>query len=593
MPAAHSKMEKEDTVHTDAKSASFFRIFSFLSRFDKIRLGLAFSGLCASSANNLRLPYLIGEALNRSSNPTFILGDDTPTYFLLSSLTTFGMGAFFGWLRVYYFGCVSSSLECQLRNAMFSQFLLQDTNTIGDQPSGDRLSRLVLDVDLSSKIISSTIPSLLRSLNSVIGGMIMMFWLNPKLASFSLTLVPLVGAGAMLYARRIKRLKQLQQKLLDAIFGTANERLSQLFTVRLFGKEAAEQASFNQSLQNLFPSMRKIIHADGLFMGSLSVSLYSTLFLVIYFGGLLLRSGELSMGKLASFALYSSMAGLGFSGLSQAFGDIMKAKHSLSRVFEIIDQPASSLSKGMRLTKVKGQLSLQNISFQYPSRSAVILSHLSLIIHPGEIVALCGPSGAGKSTLLYLLCQLYSPNEGSIFLDDCDISVLSPTWMRQTVFGIVEQEPVLFSGTVKQNIAYGRDISVDEDIHEAAKLANAHDFITELPKGYDTEVGERGFQLSVGQKQRIAIARAVIKNPKILLLDEATSALDGDSEKQVHTALERVMSGRTVILVAHRESTLKYAHRIVMVLEGNIHAEGTYEEMKQVEAFRTLIQAKT
>jgi len=278
------------------------------------------------------------------------------------------------------------------------------------------------------------------------------------------------------------------------------------------------------------------------------------------------------------------MVGLGFSGLSQSYGDIIKASLAANRIFDVLDTPLSE-TVGDKLAEVHGDVEFCNITFAYSARpTATILSDFSLKIREGEVIAIAGCSGSGKSTIYALLAGLYQPNSGSILLDNNDIGTLDSGWIRRSVISVVNQEPVLFSGTIEENIRYGNPDATMEQIVEAAKEANADEFIELLPLKYLTHVGERGTQLSIGQKQRIAIARAVIKNPRILVLDEATSALDGKSEQLIQQALERIMLGRTVIIIAHRPSALKFASRVVVLENGRIQAEGSYSDLKESSA---------
>ena len=332
---------------------------------------------------------------------------------------------------------------------------------------------------------------------------------------------------------------------------------------------------------------------------------YGSLLCVLYYGSVLVSRGHLSVGSLTSFAMYSATVGLGFSGISQVYSETSKALSSAQRVFEVLETiPSIDQEHGSYLAHVIGKLDLVDVHFAYPSRpDAAVLQGLSIHISPGEVVALAGASGVGKSTVAALLTRMYEPTRGSLLLDDVDISLLSPTWLRQQI-AVVSQDPVLFAASILDNILYGdasapsercgvclggaqkagRGGIADEDARraraeKAAAEANAKAFIDELPEGYGTAVGERGTQLSGGQRQRVAIARAMLRDPRILVLDEATSALDFQSEHLVREALVRLMRGRTTLVIAHRTSTIASADRVVVIEGGVAVEEGAYTDL--------------
>jgi ATP-binding cassette subfamily B protein len=319
---------------------------------------------------------------------------------------------------------------------------------------------------------------------------------------------------------------------------------------------------------------------------------YAAAALVFWYGGRLVAQGELTAGELTSFLVYTLFVGFSLGALADLWADFMKALGAAERVFELLDRaPQIPLSGGDTLAHVSGQVNFQAVHFSYPSRPDVTVLHaLTLDVRPGERVALVGPSGSGKSTVAALLARFYDPNQGEVRLDGVPLTRLDPQWLRRQI-GTVAQEPLLFSTSVADNIRYGRPEATDAEVEAAARAANAHDFISAFPEGYRTRVGERGVQLSGGQKQRVAIARALLKNPRILILDEATSALDAESEHLVREALERLMRGRTTLIIAHRLSTVVGADRVLVVERGVITQAGTHSELYACEGtYRRLVE---
>eukprot|EP00922_Rhytidocystis_sp_ex-Travisia-forbesii_P038859 GHVS01057895.1.p1 GENE.GHVS01057895.1~~GHVS01057895.1.p1 ORF type:complete len:705 (-),score=103.49 GHVS01057895.1:323-2437(-) len=507
-------------------------------------------------------------------------------HWLGNMLGLFGVGACAGWLRVFNLSMVTHSLERRLRKAVFEAMMKQELSYVENVRSGEQMTQLLQDVEVASKALTQNLASALRSLNSAIGGTVLMLFLSRKLTLVSLSVVPLVGAGLMLYGKYAKKLAAAVRQHIYGQMGLAEEKLNQLRTVRLFAQEASEIERVNQSLDDMDAELRQMSCAEGVQMGAMGLALNASLLGVLYFGGSLVNRGELSVGNLTSFCLYSSMVGLGFSGLSQVYGDLIRSSASIERVFSILDRPQLALSEGRILAEVKGYIELENVGFSYDNRPDVrVLDNFSMSLKPGQLVALAGVTGVGKSTICSLLTRLHElkpdrGDSGSIRLDGVDLRELNPTWLRQHVFGVVDQEPVLFAGTIRDNLRYGNSAATDDEVEHAAEQANADGFIRSLPNGYDTIVGEHGkSQLSTGQKQRIAIGRAVLKNPPCLILDEATSALDADAERQVQLAIERLIRNRTVLVIAHRPSTLQAADNIVLVEGGKCGGQGQYKQL--------------
>jgi ABC-type multidrug transport system fused ATPase/permease subunit len=397
-----------------------------------------------------------------------------------------------------------------------------------------------------------------------------------------LGVVPPVALGAVAYGRRVRKLAREAQDALARANEVAEETIAGIRTVRAFAAERAEGNRYSTAVWDAFAVVWRRILTSAAFMSISSFAAFSALALVLWYGGRLVERGQMSPGGLTSFLIYTLTVALSLGGMSELWADLMRASGAAERVFELLDrQTTIPLSDGKKLDEVQGHLELRDVHFAYPSRRDVpVLRDVSLALMPGDIVALVGPSGSGKSTIAALLLRLYDPGRGRVTLDGHDLRDLSPEWLRQRV-GVVAQEPLLFSCSIAENIRYGRTSASDEEVIAAAKMANAHEFITKFPEGYGTAVGERGVKLSGGQKQRVAIARAVLKDPRILVLDEATSALDAESEHLVKEALERLMKGRTTLIIAHRLSTVMGADRVVVLQDGVITQSGDHASLMQ------------
>lgn len=442
---------------------------------------------------------------------------------------------------------------------------------------------LVEDVNLVAEIGSEKLVNGIRYLSSIMNGSAMLLILSPKLTLVSFSLVPAVGIGAMCFAMYTKKLQKRHDEMRGRATAFAQERLAGLSTVRLFAMEAKEVETYTNLTNESLGLSRKIASARGLFMGSLFLSANCSVLSVLYFGSKLAAKGEIAVSCLTSFVLHTALLGLGFSGMARVWSDLVKAKAAAGRVFDVIDRrPEIDLNGGHTpsTTSQAPSITFDNVHFSYPARpESLVLNGFSLTVKAGQVVALVGASGGGKTTVASLLARLYEIQQGSITYDGHDTRTLNPSWLRRQI-GVVEQEPALFSGSVYDNIAYAKPGASEEEVVQAAKDANAHEFIMNFENGYQTLVGQRGqSQLSGGQKQRVAIARAFLKNPAVLVLDEATSALDNENERVVQQALQRVTANRTVIIIAHRISTIEKADNIVVLEGGAVVEQGTFTEL--------------
>jgi ATP-binding cassette subfamily B protein len=479
--------------------------------------------------------------------------------------------------RFYLFNVAGESVVARLRKSLYARILEQEVAFFDGERTGELTNRLSNDATVLQGAVSANVSLALRNLAQTLGGGALLLATSPRLAALMLAVVPAIAVGAVAYGRRIRKLSKEVQDRLAASAAIAEEALSGLRTVRSFAAEQVEAARYATRVDESFELSRRRSKASALFMAAVLFAGYTAAALVFWYGGRLVLRQELSPGQLTSFLVYTLMVGFALGSLADLWADFMKSIGAAERIFELLDrQPSIPASGGLQLPQVDGRLAFEGIRFAYPTRpEAVVLDALTLELAAGERVALVGPSGAGKSTLAQLVARFYDPSAGEVRLDGVPLTSLDPAWLRRQV-GVVAQEPVLFSTTIEDNIRYGAPGASAEAVVEAARIANAESFIQRFPDGYRTLVGERGVQLSGGQKQRVAIARAVLKDPRILILDEATSALDAESEQLVKEALDRLMVGRTTLIIAHRLSTVIDADRVVVIDGGKVVQAGSH-----------------
>jgi ABC transporter fused permease/ATP-binding protein len=495
-------------------------------------------------------------------------------------------------LRAFLFMLAGERAIARLRADLYHSILDQEIAFFDKEKTGDLTSRLASDTATLQGTVSANISYGLRNFIQMAGGIVLLFYTSPRLTLVILAVVPALAVGAVVYGRRIRRLARKVQDAIAEGQAVAEESIAGMRTVRAFAAEEAEQARYGGALDRALALARRRIAASSVFIASTSFVGYAAAALVFWYGGTLVARGDMSVGDLTSFLVYTLLVGFSLGALADLWADFLRALGAAERVFELLDrQPLMPRRGGRVLEAVAGEVELDQVHFRYPSRPNIdVLSTLSLRIEPGEVVALVGPSGAGKSTIAALLLRLYDPEAGHIRLDGVDLRELDPGWLRRQI-GLVAQEPLLFSTSIAENIRYGRPEASREEIESAARAANADGFIAHFTEGYDTVVGERGVLLSGGQKQRVAIARALLKDPRILILDEATSALDAQVEHQVVEALDRLMQGRTTLVIAHRLSTVRNANRVLVIDGGRVIETGHHDELVARDGlYRQLIE---
>jgi len=467
----------------------------------------------------------------------------------------------------------------RLRKELFDSILAQDMAFFNERKTGELMSRLAVDVSSVRSIISDSIPSLITQVATVFGSLIMVFIISWKLSLVVLCPLPVLLLATHFYGNYIEKISiRVQDALADAATHAA-ETLFNIKTVRWFSAEQKESYKFAHFISISYKIALKMTIWNGIYGSTSGIFEQLSLFILLWYGASLVNNGELTPSMLIAFNLFLPFITGSLTNITSSWTTYKGYKGSSYRFFEIMQRiPAINTNDGIVKDKVQGNLDFKNVSFIYPGTDAQVLKGVNLSFRPGTITALIGPSGGGKSTMLSLIGRLYNINEGQITLDGVDIKDWNVTNLHEHV-SIVNQEPSLFTGTIADNVMYGKPNANRSDIINACKMANAHDFITALPDGYDTLIGERGTSLSGGQKQRIAIARTIIKNPTVLLMDEATSELDVESEHLVQDAIDNLISNRTVIIVAHRLSTILTADTIAVVSESHISEMGTPEEL--------------
>lgn len=483
-------------------------------------------------------------------------------------------------VRYFLFAVAGERVVARLRERVYGSILGQDIAFFDERRTGELTNRLAADTTTLQNAVTNSLPNFVRDVVVTLGVVAMLFLTSPKLTFVMLALVLPTVALAVIFGRRIERLaREVQDALADAGH-VAQETISGIRTVRAFARERLAVQTYGRAVWHAFRTARRHrgYYAALIIVSSLAASIAVSV--VVWYGGRLVQSGTMTAGEFSSFIIYTLTLAATIGLLSDTWAQIVSARGAATHVFELHDRvPMIPISGGRELARLEGQVELQGVHFRYPTRSDVpVLRGIDLTLERGAIVALVGPSGSGKSTVAGLIPRFYDPIEGTVTIDGHDVRSLDPTWLRGHI-GIVAQEPLLFSSTVADNIRYGRFDATDEEVEAAARAAHAHDFISGFPEGYQTQVGERGLSLSAGQKQRIAIARAVLKDPRILILDEATSALDSESEHLVKEALDDLMEGRTTLVIAHRLSTVRHAHTVVVIEGGEIIQSGSHAEL--------------
>jgi subfamily B ATP-binding cassette protein MsbA len=551
------------------------RLFHYL-RPNAARFGIALVGLVMSSLIGLAFPLVIAGITTEVVAGGDPAGLDRLVVILLGLFVVQAAGSF---LQTYLLGVVGERVVAQLRGDLFGRLVTLSLDFHAARRVGELVSRLSSDVTLVRTMLTQTMTSLLSSVIGLVGSVIILFTLSPTLLFIVLLLAPALIAIAMIFGRPLQRVSTQVQDTIARSTTTAEEALSGIRVVKSYVREEWELERYDTDLRTVVATGSRLALWRATFGALMGFLGFSALAGLLWYTGHQVIDGELGIGTLTGFLLYGVAIAASLGTIAGLYGQFREGTGAIARVFEIIDLRPTILDApaAVPIPPVAGRIELDGVSFGYTA-DRLVLRDITLTVGAGETLALVGPSGSGKTTLTGLIPRLWDVTAGRIRVDGYDVREVTVTSLRGEI-GLVAQEATLFGGTVRENILYGRLDATEAETIAAARAANAHDFITALPDGYDTAVGDRGSRLSGGQRQRVAIARAILKDPPILLLDEATSSLDNESEALVQDALDRLKVGRTTIIVAHRLSTIRAADRIAVLDDGWLVELGTQEEL--------------
>jgi ABC-type multidrug transport system fused ATPase/permease subunit len=579
------KSQNEDTNYSTKKSTSLSRAMK-LFRYTAPYKGVFFVGfifLFITGATSLVFPKLMGGMIDASKETSV----DEINRIALILLVVFFFQAIASYFRIVTFSYVTEKALAKLRTDVYQRIISMPMAFFSERRVGELNSRIASDVSVIQDTLTTTIAEFLRQMILIVGGIIFLSYISIKLTLFMLASVPVLALVAVVFGRFIKKLsKETQNKVAESNV-IVEETFQGIANVKAFTNEKYELKRYTSKVEEIIVFAMKGAKWRGAFASFIIFGLFGAIVGVVWYGTILVQNPEnaLSIGDLISFILYTVFIGASFGGIAAQYSQIQKAIGATENLLDILDENPEKINfdEITNLKKLEGSISFQNITFSYPTRKELtILSDLSFEIHAGGHIAIVGPSGAGKSTITALLLKFYKPNAGEIYIDGKNADDFELSYLRSQI-AIVPQDVLLFGGSIYENIAYGNPLASKEEVIEAAKQANAFEFIASFPDKFETIVGERGVQLSGGQRQRIAIARAVLKNPSILILDEATSALDAESERLVQEALEKLMKGRTSVVIAHRLATIKKADKILVMENGKIIESGTHNELSLIE----------
>lgn len=554
------------------------RLSPYIARYRKLVIGAVIS-LAIAAATTLALPLAVRRMIDHgfsASGTSFIAEYFAALVAMAAILAAASAG------RYYFVITLGERVVADIRSDVFSHVTTLSPSFFDTAQSGEIVSRLAADTTQVKSAVGATASVALRNVILGLGAVAMMVVTSPKLSGLVIAAIPVIVLPLVAFGRSVRRRSRQAQDTLAQATAYASEQIGAVRTLQAFTNETLVTARFSAAVEAAFQAARSSIFARSFLTFFAIFMIFSSVVAVLWFGSRDVLAGTMSPGTLGQFLLYSVFAAGALGALSEVWGELSQAAGAAERLTEILDETPAILAPAKPLplpAKAKGAISFDDVSFSYPARPDRAAVHgLSFQVKPGETVAIVGPSGAGKSTVFSLILRFYDPETGRIAIDGVDVREADPAAVRERI-AIVPQDVTIFAASARDNIGFGRPGATNAEIETAARDALADEFILRLDKGYDAQVGERGVTLSGGQRQRVAIARAILRDAPILLLDEATSALDAESETLVQTALERLMQGRTTIVIAHRLATVLKADRILVMDGGRIVEEGTHQSL--------------
>ena len=539
---------------------------------------IAMVGVIVSSGLGLVFPRIMGSLVDSALQS----GADTSkldTFALLLLGIFFVQGAF-SYLRIYFLSATGEGVVADLRSHVYQHIMTLPVKFFDSRKTGEITSRLTSDVSVVQATVSSALAAAISQAITLIGGLALMFVASVTLSAAVLSFLPVAIVAAAIFGRKLRRIStDYQDKVADAN-ASAEEAITANRVVKWFTAEETEIRRYVGKVQESYRVALRRARLRALFSPFVQFVGFGTIALVMWIGGRQVLAGSLTAGELVTFLLYTLTVAGAIGAFTGLYGQLQEALGASRRIFELLGERSdiSDPATPATLETVAGRITFEDVGFRYSDRDVDVLDSVNLEVAPGEVVALVGPSGAGKSTIVQLIPRFFDPTSGRILIDGVDLRDLRLRDLRSYI-AAVPQETQLFSGTIMENLLLGEPDATPAEVRAAAVAANAHDFIESFPSGYDTIVGERGVKLSGGERQRVAIARALLNDPRILILDEATSSLDSESEAAVQEALDRLMEGRTTLVIAHRLSTVRDAHRLAVIDSGRIVQEGNHEQL--------------
>lgn len=586
-------VDPKDAVKVSKQGLSkAIKIFRFVIPYKwTFIVGMAF--LLLSNLTTLSFPLLIGEMTKViEGKSTYKINEVTLFFFAVLIVQ-----AILSFFRIYTFAQVSEKAMRDVRQTLYAKIITLPIFHFEKRRVGELMSRITSDITQLQDVLSITLAEFFRQVFTLVGGVALITYISWKLTLFMLATFPVLVISAIVFGKFIRKISKKAQDELANTNIIVEETLTSIQAVKAFTNEKYEVDRYTTSLNKVLGEALKAATLRGGFVSFVIFALFGGIVGVVWYGAALVAQGDLILADLLTFIFYTAFIGGSVGGLGDIYAQLQKTIGASDRILEILGDPSEiDLTRDSSASAVSfGQIKVQDLEFSYPSRPSVqIIKGINFTIEPGQKVAIVGTSGTGKSTLAQLFMRFYEPNAGTISLGDRSIADIDITEWRKMV-ALVPQEVLLFGGTIRENIAYGKPGATQAEIESAAELAYAKEFVESFPEKWDTMVGERGVKLSGGQRQRIAIARAILKNPKFLLLDEATSALDSESEKWVQSALEELMKNRTSLIIAHRLSTIRSADLIIVMEEGRIVEAGSHEELmkKKSGIYQNMVKLQT